>query len=124
MHCSLPRSHRNIQFVHCTSVQFILLLCSTVQHVHQVQCTVKVNQVKVNKLENVQFSESCPVYSVSFTSSDKAALHLVRRSSSNKRGSQQGTKSSSLASFGEGGVAVQGRAGKCSGVVGSRVGIG
>ena len=92
--------------------QFILLLCSTVQHVHQVQCTVKVNHVKVNKLENVQFSESCPVYSVSFTSSDKAALHLVRRSSSNKRGSQQGTKSSSLASFGEG---------ECSAVQGGKV---
>ena len=34
-----------------------------------------------------------------FTSSDKA-LHLVGRGSSNKTGREQGTKSSSLASFG------------------------
>ena len=36
---------------------------------------------------------------VGFTSSDKA-LHLVGRGSSNKTGREQGTKSSSLASFG------------------------
>ena len=36
---------------------------------------------------------------VDFTSSDKA-LHLVGRGSSNKTGREQGTKSSSLASFG------------------------
>ena len=43
-------------------------------------------------------------------------IHLVRRGSSNKSGREQGTKSSSLASFGERvEVCVQGSVGKCDG---------
>ena len=69
----------------------------------------------VASISTVLVCVNCAERSVGFTSSDKA-LHLVGRGRGNKSGSEQGTKSSSLASFGERvEVCVQGSVGKCDG---------
>ena len=46
----------------------------------------------LNMFSSVGPCECAPVFSVGFTSSDKAALHLVRRGSSNKVGANRGQK--------------------------------
>ena len=69
----------------------------------------------VASISTVLVCVNCAERSVGFTSSDKA-LHLAGRGRGNKSGSEQGTKSSSLASFGERvEVCVQGSVGKCVG---------
>ena len=83
----------------------IQLLCAMYYIMYQALSTGNCQLSKlviayVASISTVLVCVNCAERSVGFTSSDKA-LHLVGRGRGNKSGSEQGTKSSSLASFGE-----------------------